>query len=416
MDISRNKYQKTCSSSYQPSSDQRQIMNKLFFLIEDRNMTKKYPNSVFLQNSFRNLNATKAEKATKYKDDVILNLTDVPCKIYLTILQNIQTQLNTIFKADVPVGPITVKLPTTSVTGPPASDFTVETNQIPLPSYMGFNSPTVSVINPLSTWGDIFLSTGENEPTGLKVQQTQELNIVVSTTGYPVCSNVFLTPENIEFGDIHLKGFDQLTLTNNLPANCIVNPNADFSEFFTGRIITENFQLEAPLSVNGSSGNVKVKAKSSFCGYKSDNPFNSDFYKCKTDLNSKCGDVIVLSEATGSVTFTGNGTLIIKGTLTFNAKYDQDSQILTVNNIQLLYSSFSLPNEFATVTVDATVDGVYKLKKAVDLTDLINKALGEIVPGIFNLLNSYLASQTIQIPITVPSPTASYEEEKPGML
>ena len=271
---------------------------------------------------------------------------------------------------------------------------------------MAFNSPTVSVINPISTWGDIFLSTGENEPTGLKVEQTEEVDIVVSTTGWPVCGNVFLTPENIEFGDIHVKGFDKLTLTNNLPANCVdSDPNADFSEFFTGRIITENFQLEAPLSVDGSSGNVKVKAKSSFCGYKSANPLSSDFYKCKTDLNSKCGDVIDLSEATGSVTFTGNGTLIIKGTLTFNAKYDQDSQILTVNNIQLLYSSLSLPNDFATITVDATVDGVYKLKKAIDLTGLIHKALGEIVPGIFNLLNSYLASQTIQIPI--PSRPAS---------
>ena len=151
---------------------------------------------------------------------------------------------------------------------------------------------------------------------------------------------MFLTPENIEFGDIHVKGFDKLTFTNNLPANCIdLDPNADFSEFFTGRIITENFQLEVPLSVDGNNGNVKVKAKSSFCGYKDDNPFDG---KCKTDLNSKCGDVIVLSEATGSVTFTGNGTLIIKGTLVFNAKYDQDSQILTVNNIQLLYSSFEL--------------------------------------------------------------------------
>ena len=36
---------------------------------------------------------TKAEKATKYKDDVILNLADVPCQIYLTILQDIQTHL-----------------------------------------------------------------------------------------------------------------------------------------------------------------------------------------------------------------------------------------------------------------------------------------------------------------------------------
>ena len=31
-------------------------------------MTRKYTNSVFLQNSFRNLNATKAEKARKYKE------------------------------------------------------------------------------------------------------------------------------------------------------------------------------------------------------------------------------------------------------------------------------------------------------------------------------------------------------------
>lgn len=322
------------------------------------------------------------------------------CTVYLGVLQKIQNQINSIFVTGEPVGPVDIQLQSgTDVTGPPEQDFTIDVSDIPLPDFVKFNSGTASIVNSKSTWDNIFLSVNDGVDSPLMVQQTQDEYIIASTTGYPVCSNLFIKIGGVNFGSIVLQGLDTLTLNNTAPSECInLGPGDDKSDLYDGKKIVNDFSLQADLNIFGNGNVGLVEAFSSYCGIACGNPFEGCFYECG-DLNRVCGDQLPLSGASGSIQVGGGGKITITGTVEMNLKYDPNTEILTVSNIQLNYTNLEIPGSFARVTLMLVADGIIPFDYQIDLTSTITEILQTLFPDIINLLNNALQSEFVQIPI-----------------
>jgi len=322
------------------------------------------------------------------------------CQILSQITTKIQNQLNTIFASNAPVGPITLTVANQKIQGPPSSDFTQSLSSIALPSYLAFNSQQASLINPKSTWSNIFVSTSQGGTNPLLLNLTKQVSKVVSTTGPPVCSNVFLTVTSMSIGGITLADFNKLTLNTTQPSSC-TSASQNFSQ---KKSINYPFSLASNMSIN-----VPITAqgtgRSSFCGGFSpncDNPFESCFYQdhCNNNLNVPCNDQIQLTTVNASGSISGTVVLTITGNITFQESVS--NSVLTISDISLINTSYTLsPSITANINVKydilSLIGGEAQVKA--NLMKYVDQVFQKLVPGVISLLNSYLAKQTLTFPL-----------------
>jgi hypothetical protein len=317
------------------------------------------------------------------------------CNIITDIINKIQTQLNSAFQANTPCGPITFKMETQTVSGPPISDFTQSLTSIQLPDYLAFNSSQASIINSQSTWGSIFVSIAPNNTNPLLINLTKQVDKVISSQGYPACSNEFLTVDSLSMGGITIKGFNTLTIKTTTPSQCL-NIYQNKQLFPSGKQISYPFIMNVTLNLNVPvTGNGK--GYSSYCGIASSNPLSSNFYKC-ANLNNPCkNDVLLLSTVNVNGSVSGPVVLTITGDLNFTIN-ESDSN-LSINNINISNVNYDLNGSAITANINvhynilSLIGGQKQVQQ--NLMKYVNQMFSKLIPGLVNSLNSYLKTQNL---------------------
>jgi len=314
------------------------------------------------------------------------------CKVLNNVIQQIENQLNAMFPVGGPVSAVYINLTvgnqTESVEVLSDSDLTVSTSSFDLLPILEYPSE-ISILGSANTWDNITFLASPNSSNAFFISLKEAYIIMLSSTGFPVCSNAWEEVYYFVITDFTLKNFFDFSIQHN-EVSCTPLNNSTVTYTIPFIFVTSP---TISLSFEG-----KGETGTGFCNYK-------DFLACANNLSEPCPDdqIIVSETANGVIGITT--TFNANASLTFTSYYNDNIQNYVIDDIQITnvqsvnftntVFNYNINPKGASDFVINILGGEQSIIKKVSA--FAQKELNGLTNQIVNGLNKYLATQVITL-------------------
>ena len=388
---------------------------------------KLFPGSTSLNAGFRNLRFLKQREIRKeerranegpifistellQEAGISGNPAEKFCEIQYMISQTLKENVIPQIQAGGPVGPFSVMLDgETAFTYPKEDDFEYS---VPGISGLSYNSDTISIMNPTSTWESMSFSVENGSTSAFAATITeQEDNVVAQEDTAGFCYNVWTSSQNIVMTDLIVGGVNTVDIEPQF------NECANFeikgaSGYFTDEAKTEVvFELEyqfsltldlsmtADIFTTGSGDDSYLHIDSGYCGNKYFGGNCDQTTPCEGDVMEPCNIdsvYIQVKGVNGEPTFTFTSMFFVIATVTFR----KDSVTIDDMTVTLL------PNPIGNVEATFSASGscsILGIGVPIPTESSSNAMIGtgiEIaISSVVNMFDGWLNTQSFTIPL-----------------
>lgn len=328
------------------------------------------------------------------------------CEIQYMIGQTLKENVIPQIQAGGPVGPFTVTVDgETAFSYPKADDF-----QFTVPGVTGlsFNSETISILNPNSTWDSMSFSieNGSTTPFAATITNAEDTVVDVISSFPGTCSNAWTEYQNLVLTDLIVNGLNTVDISS--LSNTCENVQEGVSGYFTDETKTEVvFQLfyEFMLSLD-----LSMTAKMTTTG-------NSDSYldvytgycvfDCSSqDLSAPCEDSQRNDCTLDSVSVTvkgenGDNTFLIEAPfiVTTNVTFRKDS--ITIDNMAATIELTPMFDVEAYLSETGSCDIIVNFPPPSETStnEMLSIGIVNAITAVVNSFNGWLENQTFTIPL-----------------
>ena len=334
------------------------------------------------------------------------------CEIQYMIGQTLKDNVIPQIQAGGPVGPFTVTLDgETAFSYPKPDDF-----QYSLPGITGisYNSETISILNPNSTWASMSFTTENGGSTAFAATITDEEEKIIdsyNTLGF--CYTIGTFSKNLMVTDLSVQGLNtvQLLPTENnceyfiLPGTSTSPSGEGVSGYFTDETeavfdLEYFFDMSLDLSITAEMTTIGVensslKVASGYCGFdlKPCPPQNA----CTSDAIPLCDIQSVSAKISGE-----NDTsfpLIVAIFVYANVTFRKDS--VTIDNMSAYVESdepLEVPEAYFSETGSCTLVGS-AIPSETSKNVMIEVGIDMAIQGVMSMFNGWLNTQSYTIPL-----------------
>lgn len=327
------------------------------------------------------------------------------CEIQYMIGQTLKENVIPQIQAGGPVGPFSVMVDgATAFTYPNADDF-----QYSVPGITGltYNSDTISIMNPTSTWNSMSFSTENGSTTAFAATVTeQEEHVVFSGNALDVeCFNYWTSSQNIILTNLIVGGVDTVDI-NPISDTCENYTIQGASGYFTDETKTEvvfqllyDFSLQLDLSMTAeilTDGPYPsyLNLMSGSCGDNCDQKT-----PCEGDVQTPCTFDSVYVEVNGGAgqsTFPFSSSFYVFANVTFrkdSVTVDNMFASIVPNPIPNIEAVFSAGGECSILGVDIPIPSESSTNP------MIGVGIDTAVVGVVSMFNGWLMAQSYTIPL-----------------
>ena len=331
------------------------------------------------------------------------------CEIQYMISQTLKENVIPQIQAGGPVGPFSVMLDgETAFTYPKEDDFEYS---VPGISGLSYNSDTISIMNPTSTWESMTFSVENGSTTQFAATITeQEANVVAQKDTAGFCYNVSTSFQNIVMTDLIVGGVNTVDIEpqSNVCENFEIK---GASGYFTDEAKTEVvFQLEYPfnlmldLSMTAdifTTGNDDsyLNIDTGYCGDKYFGGNCDQTTPCEGDVTEPCNIDSVYIEVkgvNGEPTFTFTSSFLVTATVRFR----KDS--VTIDDMFVSLIPYPIENVEATFSASGScsVLGVgVPIPTESSSNAMIGAGIEIAISGVVEMFDGWLNTQSFTIPL-----------------
>lgn len=331
------------------------------------------------------------------------------CEIQYMISQTLKENVIPQIQAGGPVGPFSVMLDgETAFTYPKEDDFEYS---VPGISGISYNSDTISIMNPTSTWESMSFSVENGSTTQFAATITKpEDNVVAQEDTAGFCYNAFTSSQNIVMTDLIVGGVNTVDIEPQFN-ECTNFEIKGASGYFTDEAKTEvvfeleyQFSLTLDLSMSVdilTTGNDDsyLHIDSAYCGDKYLGQDCDLSIPCPHDVRQPCNidsAYIQVKGVNGEPTFTFTSSFLVLATVTFR----KDS--VTIDNMTVSIIPIPIENVYATINASGTCS-ILGAGVPIPQQNTSNAMIGTVIEiaisSVVNMFDGWLNTQSFTIPL-----------------
>ena len=331
------------------------------------------------------------------------------CEIQYMISQTLKENVIPQIQAGGPVGPFSVMLDgETAFTYPKEDDFEYS---VPGISGISYNSDTISIMNPTSTWESMSFSVENGSTSAFAATITeQEDNVVAQEDSAGFCYNVWTSSQNIVMTDLIVGGVNTVDIEPQFN-QCTNFEIKGASGYFTDKAKTEvvfeleyQFSLTLDLSMSVdilTTGNDDsyLHIDSAYCGDKYLGQDCDLSIPCPHDVRQPCNiysAYIQVKGVNGEPTFTFTSSFFVLATVTFR----KDS--VTIDNMTVSIVPNAIENVYATINASGTCS-ILGAGVPIPQQNTSNAMIGTVIEiaisSVVNMFDGWLNTQSFTIPL-----------------
>lgn len=331
------------------------------------------------------------------------------CEIQYMISQTLKENVIPQIQAGGPVGPFSVMVDgETAFTYPKEDDFEYS---VPGITGLSYNSDTISIMNPTSTWESMTFSVENGSTTQFAATITeQEDNVVAQMDTVGFCYNAWTSFQNIVLTNLIVGGVNTVDIETQSDV-CENFEVKGASGYFTDEATTEVvFQLEYPfyltldLSMTAdilTTGNDDsyLNIQSGYCG---DALFGGNCDQktpCEGDVKTPCNIdsvYIQVKGVNGEPTFTFTSSFFVTATVRFR----KDS--VTVDDMFVSLIPYPIGNVEATFSASGScsiLDVGVPIPTESSSNAMIGAGIEIAISGVVEMFDGWLNTQSFTIPL-----------------